>query len=143
MAGGRWSIGGGVPGLDQLPPDPGKKPGVLSDEELIDAVAKRIVGMRLGVAAVFFLESTRPLSFIGSQVLVFLEPFVQAFLDTANYQRFARLMEDRKNFEHLIDRIELLDEEMREQERKRKREEKEKRRREREGLPRKKRFWFF
>ena len=90
--------------------------GEMSDDELLGAVAGRIVRMGLAVPAVFFLESSKPLSFVGSQVLVFLEPFVQAFLTIRNYQRFARLMEDRQNFEKLIQRVEDLDEEARVQE---------------------------
>jgi hypothetical protein len=49
------------------------------DEALITAIASRVVRMGLAVPAVFFLESSKPLSFIGSQALVFLEPFVKAF----------------------------------------------------------------
>ena len=67
--------------------------------------------MGLGVPAVFLLESSKPLSFVGSQVLIFLQPFVEAFLTIRSYQRFAHLMEDRKNLELLIQRIEALDEE--------------------------------
>jgi hypothetical protein len=81
--------------------------------------------MGLAVPAVFFLESTKPLSFVGIQVLVFLEPFVSAFLSVRNYQRFARLMEDRRNLETLIQKVEALDEEARLEEKQRKREEKE------------------
>lgn len=93
----------------------GKPP--MTDEELLDAVAGRVTAMRLAVPAVFFLESTKPLSFIGSQGLIFLEPFVQAFLSSDAYSRFARLMEDRQNVEALIRRIEARDEELRAQER--------------------------
>ena len=96
-----------------------------SDAELLAAVAKRIVGMGLAVPAVFFLESTKPLSFVGSQALVFLQPFVEAFLSVRNYERFAALMEDRANIERLIQRLETLDEEARSQERLRRAREKE------------------
>ena len=81
------------------------------DEALIAAVAGRAVRMGLAVPAVFFLESTKPLSFVGSQALVFLEPFVKAFLNLASYDRFTALMEDRKNVERLIRKIEELEDE--------------------------------
>jgi len=109
----------------------GKPP--MTDEELLDAVAARVVNMRLAVPAVFFLESTKPLSFIGSQALVFLEPFVQAFLSTEAYSRFARLMEDRQNVEGLIRRIEAKDEELRARERQEKERRAEEKRRRREA----------
>lgn len=104
---------------------PPPESGEMTDDELLAAIAKRVVRMGLAVPAVFFLESTKPLSFVGSQVLVFLEPFVSAFLSVRNYQRFARLMEDRRNLEILIRKVEALDEETRITEKKRKREEKE------------------
>jgi predicted membrane chloride channel (bestrophin family) len=99
----------------------------MGDEDLLNAVAQRIVRMGMAVPAVFFIESTKPLSFVGSQVLVFLEPFVSAFLTIRNYQRFTRLMEDRKNLETLIQRIETLDEEARRAEKERKAEAKRRR----------------
>jgi len=65
--------------------------------------------MGLAVPAVFFLESSKPLSFVGSQALVFFEPFVKAFLNLSSYDRFASLMEDRKNVERLICKLEELE----------------------------------
>jgi hypothetical protein len=108
-----WQRGTGDPRATPVPPVPDSAASEMSDEELIDAVAKRVVRMGLAVPAVFFLESTKPLSFVGSQVLVFLQPFVEAFLTIRNYQRFAALMEDRENIERLIQRVEALDEEAR------------------------------
>lgn len=81
------------------------------DADLLRSVAGRIVRMRMGVAAVFFLESAKPLSFVGSQALVFIEPFVKAFLTLPQYDRFVRLLEDRGNVERLIQEVERLDRE--------------------------------
>jgi hypothetical protein len=80
------------------------------DEALLAAIASRIVRMGLAVPAVFFLESSKPLSFIGSQALVFLEPFVKAFLNLKSYDRFTALMEDRGNVERLIQKVEQMEE---------------------------------
>ena len=88
-------------------------PGEMSDDELIEAVAGAVVRRGLAVPAVFFLESTKPLSFVGSQALIFLQPFVEAFLSVRNYQRFAALMESRDRVEQLIQRVEALDEQQR------------------------------
>ena len=109
-----------------------------TNEELLDAVAGRVVRMRLAVPAIFFLESTKPLSFLGSQLLIFLQPFVQAFLTIRNYERFSQLMEDRENVERLIRRIEALDEETRAEEKRQRAEAKKKRaeaKRQRDGSP--------
>jgi hypothetical protein len=79
------------------------------DETLIAKVAERVVQMRMTVPAIFFLESSKPLAFVGSQLLIFLEPFVQALFNFAQYQRFALLMEDRDNWEALVRKIEDLE----------------------------------
>jgi hypothetical protein len=102
------------------------------DEALIDAVATRVIRMGLGVPAIFFLESSKPLSFLGSQLLVFLEPFVKTFFDIKSYDRFYTLMEDRENVEKLILRVEELEEKQKEERAERKRERKMKKKREKE-----------
>jgi len=78
----------------------------VSDEEILDRVAGRIVSMRMAVPAILFLESSKPLSFVGSQFLVFMEPFVKTFFTATLYDRFAELMEDRDQYELLIRKIE-------------------------------------
>jgi hypothetical protein len=63
----------------------------------------------MSVPAIFFLESSKPLAFVGGQLLIFLEPFVQTLFNFAQYQRFALLMEDRDNWEMMIRKIEDLE----------------------------------
>ena len=87
------------------------------DRALLDQISARVVRMGMATPAVFFLESVKPLSFVGSQVLIFFEPFVRAFFTLPDYERFARLMEDREAIEALLVRIERGDEELREKER--------------------------
>jgi hypothetical protein len=91
------------------------------DEELIRKVAERIVRMRMTVPAIFFLESSKPLAFLGSQLLIFLEPFVQTLFNIRQYQRFALLMEDRDNWEKMIRKVEDLEAEYSEREKESKR----------------------
>ncbi len=79
------------------------------DELLIEKVAQKIVRMRMTVPAIFFLESSKPLAFLGSQLLIFFEPFIQTLFNFRQYQRFALLMEDRANWEKLLRKIEDLD----------------------------------
>ena len=90
------------------------------DDELIEKVARKMVNMRLTVPAIFLLESSKPLAFLGGQLLVFLEPFIQTLFNFKQYQRFAFLMENRDNWERLLRKIEDLEEEvkMREKEEK-------------------------
>jgi hypothetical protein len=69
-------------------------------------VAHEITVRSMAVPAILFLESSKPLSFVGSQFLVFMEPFVKTFFTTTLYDRFAALMEDRDQYEVLIRKIE-------------------------------------
>ncbi len=82
---------------------PGLTPG---QDEIFDRVAKRIVGLGMTVPAILFLESSRPLSFIGSQFLLFLDPFVRIFLNSGDYAGFAEAIGERDNFELFIQKIE-------------------------------------
>jgi hypothetical protein len=84
-------------------------PEKLTDDEILDRVAEGVTSRRLSVPAILFLESSKPLSFVGSQFLVFMEPFVKTIFTSASYDRFAALMEDRDNYERLIQKIEALE----------------------------------
>lgn len=72
------------------------------------------------VPAILFLESVKPLSFVGSQALYFFEPIVRALFTVPEYERFAALMERRENIEVLLVKIEERDETERRAERERK-----------------------
>jgi hypothetical protein len=76
------------------------------DRKLMEKLASIIVSRRLTAMAIFFLESSKPLSFIGSQFLVVIQPFIQTFLNIEQYDRIAILMEDRDNVELFIQFIE-------------------------------------
>lgn len=95
------------------------------DDELVEKVARKIVNMRLTVPAIFLLESSKPLAFLGGQLLVFLEPFIQTLFNFKQYQRFAFLMENRDNWERLLRRIEDMEEEVKLREREEKQKKKE------------------
>jgi len=75
-------------------------------DELIGKLAQEIVDRRLSVPAIFFLETVKPLSFLGSQAMVFFEPIVQSVFAFKNYKEFYLLLEDRKNVEKLLQEIE-------------------------------------
>jgi len=90
------------------PTDDAGKPGepTPADIELLQKIAEAIVLRRMTVPAILFLESSRPLSFLGSQFLYFLEPIVRTFIKGDQYRRVAVLMEDRGNVERLLLAIE-------------------------------------
>lgn len=74
----------------------------------------------MAVPAILFLESVKPLSFLGSQTLYFFEPMVRALFTVPEYERFAALLERRESLEALLVKIEDRDEAERRAERERK-----------------------
>jgi hypothetical protein len=86
------------------------------DEALIERVAAWVVSRGLASPTAFLLETYRPFGFLGSQMLVMAEPFVelacQAFpglarhLNEKDHARFVRLLERRDAIERLLARIE-------------------------------------
>ncbi|HET6612835.1 MAG TPA: hypothetical protein VFG83_12635 [Kofleriaceae bacterium] len=77
------------------------------DRALLDKLADGIARRRLTPAALFFLESIKPLGFLGSQVMWFLQPIIQIiWRDPATYLRVAKLLERRGSIELLLRRLE-------------------------------------
>jgi len=84
----------------------------LSEEELalVERAARAVVGRGLATPALLFLESVRPLNFIGSQVMRFLEPAVRSVFSAEDYGKFAGILERREGLDALIGYIERLSE---------------------------------
>jgi hypothetical protein len=80
-------------------------------EKILKRVADELVSRRLTVPAIFLLEACSPLSFIGSQAMIALEPFAHAIFDLPNYRKFALMMERGENVEKLITMIEAANQE--------------------------------
>ncbi len=74
--------------------------------DLIEKIAKKVVDWRLTAPAIVVLESSKPISFVASQVLVFFDPIVKSFFNIRDYERFYTMIEDRENLERLIVAIE-------------------------------------
>ncbi len=73
---------------------------------LFEKIAKKIVEREMTVPAIMLLEMVKPLSFLGSQALVFLNPIVSLVVSSGDYYRFVRLLEERENIEKLAVAIE-------------------------------------
>jgi hypothetical protein len=95
----------------------------LSPEELetLEQLANRVVKMHMAVPAIMFLESVKPLNFVGSQVMLFFKPLLGIATETVNmasapllgfsvdvrfYSRVQEVLEKRASIEALIVRIE-------------------------------------
>ena len=76
------------------------------DGELLDRIAAATARWGMTVPAVFLLESSKPLSFVGSQFLHFLSPIAHSVLDARQLDRLAVMLERRETVEELILRIE-------------------------------------
>jgi hypothetical protein len=77
----------------------------------VDRVARFVVRMGLTVPAVLTLESMRPLSFVGSQFMHVLSPSITAMLSIDEWDELARLLEDRRGLDYVLERIETIDRE--------------------------------
>ena len=82
---------------------------MIDRKNILSKFAHRIVNKGMTVPALFFLESTKYVSFIGSQLLVFFGPVITSFVNSEKYYNISELLEDRKNIEFLLDEIERID----------------------------------
>lgn len=94
-------------------------PSFLSDEQiaLFDRIADRVVRRRLATPAILFLESVRPLNYIGSQAMVFFAPVVHALFSLREYDLIQQALEHREAIGYFLDLIEEKDVQLREAER--------------------------
>ncbi len=94
---------GEVTNLDKRPPLTER------EKEVMNKLAAKVVEWRMTVPAIMFLESVKPLNFIGAQAMIFFEPFVQTLFDIRDYDTFREMMERRENVERLLLKIEEQD----------------------------------
>lgn len=75
------------------------------DERMIDRISEEVVDRGLDAPAIMFLESVKPISFIGSQLgMAFVAPFLMVFWELGvDYIKF---FEKRDNVEKLLRKIE-------------------------------------
>ncbi|MBD3169824.1 MAG: hypothetical protein GF307_10105 [candidate division Zixibacteria bacterium] len=97
----------------------------LTEEELaaIDEMSQAIVNKHLTVAAIMFLESVKPMNWIGSQGMIVAEPLAHPILNAMggvigfepikklgkNYHVLQRAFEKRETIEIMLQKIEELD----------------------------------
>lgn len=80
-------------------PTPEQKPAV-------DKVCAEVVRRHLTTPALLFLESSRPLNFLGSQSMHFFMPFLSVLTDTRGPKHFAEFLSQRGSIDYLCRRIE-------------------------------------
>jgi len=77
------------------------------DTELIRKLADFVVRRNMSMPAIMFLESVRPLNFVGSQAMVFFKPIISRFFTKVEYDKLATILERREVIDLLIKEIEL------------------------------------
>ena len=77
-------------------------------EQLLDELTRRIEKMGMTAPAILFLETYKPLAFLGAQFLWFAQPFLSLGFDQADLRDLTLLVEDRAGVEELIERLEVL-----------------------------------
>lgn len=85
------------------------------DEALLDKVAKWSAAQGLAPAMILFLETYRPMGYMGSQVMTLIEPFVSLTTELfpgmsrhfsePEFKRLISLLEQRSTITDLIQRI--------------------------------------
>lgn len=73
---------------------------------ILEKVATEVNKRRMSHAAILFLESVRPLNFIGSQLMVALKPLLDIFVNTSEYEKIIKTIEKRGSISQLIELIE-------------------------------------
>ena len=82
---------------------------VQSQKIILTRFAQRIADHGMSVPTVFFLEMTKYMSFISSQLLIFFGPVMTSFVHSDPYYKLADLLEDRNNIEFLLNEIEKIE----------------------------------
>ena len=77
-------------------------------DNTLEKMAQTVVDRRLETPVLFLLELNRPFSFLASQSLLFAEPLAGAFFGFGRIRAWRELLEDRKNVDRLIERIEEM-----------------------------------
>ena len=73
---------------------------------LLDKMADKIVRLRMTLPAILFLESVRPLNYVGSQVMVFFQPLVRSFFGLPEWDELRLVLERRESIGYFLDLIE-------------------------------------
>lgn len=90
-------------------PDPEKVHIPEEENAVLEKLARKVVDKGMTVPAILFLESVKPLNYIGSQAMVFFEPMVQTIFNFKDYDTIRVALEKRETLEILLLKIEDYD----------------------------------
>ncbi|MBX3356378.1 MAG: hypothetical protein KF724_11850 [Phycisphaeraceae bacterium] len=87
---------------------PGPAKPTPAEAEVVDRVLREVVRRKMTMPASIFLESVRPMTYLGSQAMHFFSPFMSVLIEPVAYKLFSSFMEKRGAAEYLINRMEAL-----------------------------------
>lgn len=77
-------------------------------EQLLNDLTRRIEQLGMTAPAVLFLETYKPLAFLGAQVLWFAQPFLNLGFNETDLRDLTLIIEERTGIEELIARLEAI-----------------------------------
>ena len=77
-----------------------------SEDEFMKRLADGILNRKMAVPAILFLETYRPLNFIGNQIMTFFRPFASTVYPKHKYDKILTALENRGNIDKLIKLLE-------------------------------------
>lgn len=75
--------------------------------QIVERLTRRIAELDLIAPAILFLEASKPLAFIGAQLLWVAQPFLTLAFNANDLRDFAELLQDETGAEALIAQLEL------------------------------------
>lgn len=87
---------------------PGPAKPTPAEAEVIDRVLREVIRRQMTLPASIFLESVRPMTYLGSQAMHFFGPFMNVLIEPHAYKAFTAFLEKRGAVDHLVIRMEEL-----------------------------------
>lgn len=81
-------------------------------DELLNKIIDIIARYELFTPAAFFFSISKPLTFLGSQLMFFFAPIAGTFVDEDVIEEYAHLLSDRSNVERILDMMEEREQEL-------------------------------
>ena len=77
-----------------------------AQEQAIERFVQAVIRWGMTLPAILFLESVKPLNYVGSQVMVVLGPIISIVYPVTDYEKLAEFFENRESIEYVIRKIE-------------------------------------
>ena len=78
----------------------------VKEKEVVSRLVDKIIKYDMSAAAIFFLEAYKPLSFVGSQVMLAFQPVVNLIHSFESYDVIQEILEKREGVEYILREIE-------------------------------------